>query len=219
MQVIPHTPHKPLVTRTPFDQMSNLERLKEALEKDKPESQLFQEECKELKLKVRQSVFRLFTDFRFGVREQMSIQLILSGGSISSIYHGENVKDYDFWCRDSKDIHPLATILRDEAKDIIMDDTGPEYGDIFEATGFHESPNAITLKNRMQLITLSDYEKARQSFDFIHCMPYYDLHSDRLYISMEQWRLIKSKRLVRQHLTIEPSSHRVAKYKERGWKI
>ena len=149
MQVIPHTPHKPLVTRTPFDQLSNLERLKEALEKDKPESQLFQEECKELKLKVKRAVSTLFTDFRFGVREQMSIQLILSGGSISSIYHGENVKDYDFWCRDSKDIHPLATILREEAKDIIMDDTGPEYGDIFDATGFHESPNAITLKNRM----------------------------------------------------------------------
>ena len=180
MQVIPHTPHKPLVTRTPFDQLSNLDRLKDALEKDKPESQLFQEECKELKLKVKRAVSTLFTDFRFGVREQMSIQLILSGGSISSIYHGENVKDYDFWCRDSKDIHPLATILRDEAKDIIMDDTGPEYGDIFEATGFHESPNAITLKNRMQLITLSDYERARSAFDFIHCMPYYDLHSDRL---------------------------------------
>jgi len=217
MQVIPHTPHKPLVTRTPFDQMSNLERLKEALEKDKPESQLFQEECKELKLKVKRAVSTLFTDFRFGVREQMSIQLILSGGSISSIYHGENVKDYDFWCRDSKDIHPLATILREEAKDIIMDDTGPEYGDIFDATGFHESPNAITLKNRMQLITISDYEKARKAFDFMHCMPYYDLHSDRLYISMEQWRSIKRKKLFVNTKNLNVSKRRIDKYKEKGW--
>ena len=217
MQVIPHTPHKPLVTRTPFDQLSNLERLKEALEKDKPESQLFQEECKELKLKVKRAVSTLFTDFRFGVREQMSIQLILSGGSISSIYHGENVKDYDFWCRDSKDIHPLATILREEAKDIIMDDTGPEYGDIFDATGFHESPNAITLKNRMQLITISDYEKARKAFDFMHCMPYYDLHSDRLYISMEQWRSIKRKKLFVNTKNLNVSKRRIDKYKEKGW--
>ena len=217
MQVIPHTPHKPLVTRTPFDQLSNLDRLKDALEKDKPESQLFQEECKELKLKVKRAVSTLFTDFRFGVREQMSIQLILSGGSISSIYHGENVKDYDFWCRDSKDIHPLATILREEAKDIIMDDTGPEYGDIFDATGFHESPNAITLKNRMQLITISDYEKARKAFDFMHCMPYYDLHSDRLYISMEQWRSIKRKKLFVNTKNLNVSKRRIDKYKEKGW--
>jgi len=76
MQVIPHQTHQPLITKTPFDQISNLERMKAALDKNKPESQLFQEECKDLKLKVRMSVTRLLADFRFSVRERLSEQLI-----------------------------------------------------------------------------------------------------------------------------------------------
>ena len=217
MQVIPHTPHKPLVTRTPFDQLSNLDRLKDALEKDKPESQLFQEECKDLKLKVKMSVTRLLNDFRFAVRERFSQQLILSGGSISSLYHGEKVKDYDFWCRDVFPIHDLAMLIKDEAKDIMTDDVGSEYGGVFDATGFYETPNAITLKNRMQFITLSDYEKARKSFDFLHCMPYYDIFKDQLYVSMDQWRSIKNKKLVVNTKNLNVPKRRIDKYKEKGW--
>ena len=90
---------------------------------------------------------------------------------------------------------------------------------VFEGTGFIETPNAITLRNRMQFITLSDYERARKSFDYIHCLPFYDILNDQFHISMEQWKSIKNKKLVRQYLTLVPSSHRAAKYRERGWKV
>lgn len=219
MQVIPHQTHKPLVTRTPFDQMSNLDQFKQSLDKTKSEVELFQEECKELKIKVKTAIFRVLTDFRFSVREVMSNALILSGGSISSLYHGEKVKDYDFWSKHNIHITELSKLIKDEAKDIITDDMGANYGGVFEEAGFYESVNALTLRNRMQFITISDYERARKSFDYIHCMPYYDIHSDRLYISMEQWKCIRNKKLVRQHLDKVPSNHRVAKYKERGWSI
>ena len=219
MQVIPHQTHKPLVTRTPFDQMSNLDQFKQSLDKTKSEVELFQEECKELKIKVRTAVIRVLADFRFNVREKLSTQLILSGGSISSLYHGEKVKDYDFWCRDVLPIHDLAMLIKDEGKDIITDDMGANYAGVFEGTGFIETPNAITLRNRMQFITLSDYERARKSFDYIHCLPFYDILNDQFHISMEQWKSIKNKKLVRQYLTLVPSSHRAAKYRERGWKV
>jgi len=77
--------------------------------------------------------------------------------------------------------------------------------------------NAITLKNKMQFITLAKYEDARIGFDFIHCMPYYDLSSEKFFISEQQMDVIAKKKLVKNPKGREPVQWRIDKFLARGW--
>jgi hypothetical protein len=145
---------------------------------------------------------------------------ILSGSCISSIYHGEEPKDYDFWLKPTPFLKVEAirqNIIENYSADIL--DISENYG----GAGAKGAPypcvtaNAITFKNKFQLITLADYYTARKDFDLVHCMPYFDFADDKFFISEQQFRIIQQKKLVPQNPGRIIPVYRTEKFKNRGW--
>jgi hypothetical protein len=145
---------------------------------------------------------------------------ILSGSCISSIYHGEEPKDYDFWFKPkpfSKAEFIRQNIIEKYSADIL------DISENYAGQGAKGAPqpcvtaNAITFKNKFQLITLADYYSARKDFDLVHCMPYFDFADDKFFISEQQFRIIQQKKLVPQNPGNIIADFRVNKFKNRGW--
>jgi hypothetical protein len=145
---------------------------------------------------------------------------ILSGSCISSIYHGEEPKDYDFWLKPTPFLKVEAirqNIIEKYSADIL------DISENYNAPGAKGAPalcvtaNAITFKNKFQLITLADYYTARKTFDLVHCMPYFDFAEDKFVISERQFSIIQQKRLVSQNPGKIIPVYRIEKFKSRGW--
>jgi hypothetical protein len=77
--------------------------------------------------------------------------------------------------------------------------------------------NAITFKNGLQVITRTGKEH-RETFDFVHTMPYFDMAKQQLFISRQQYDSIKNKKLIvnPKHLVLV-NQWRADKFMGRGW--
>ena len=183
----------------------------------------FENEVKTLKTDIKMRIESVFNQLQNPTQHFLTSWCYLSGGSISSIYHNEEVKDYDLWCIDSTNIESLTEHLN--SIDCSELDNVNDYSNLSSfVNGKVTTDNAITLQNGIQFIKIANYEKCRASFDFIHCMPYYDLKNQKLVISYNQWKSIREKRLVMNPAVMakltQPINHtepRFKKYKERGW--
>lgn len=177
----------------------------------------WQSEIGILKKKIKAHLDGAYDNFPDVLRVLIQKDCILSGSSISSIYHNEEVKDYDFWLKPEAffNADALRKNITEKYSDAILC-ISDKYGD-----GSKSEPcvtaNAITFKNKFQLITLGDYHSERKNFDFLHCTPYYDLDSDKFYISERQFDAIKRKKLIRHSETREIQKYRIHKFKERGF--
>jgi hypothetical protein len=78
--------------------------------------------------------------------------------------------------------------------------------------------NAVTFKNGLQVITHT-CKAHREAFDFIHCMPYFDMKTQQLFISRRQYDAIKNKKLIKNAEFPHAKGHRTEKFLERGWSI
>jgi hypothetical protein len=58
----------------------------------------------------------------------------------------------------------------------------------------------------------------RKRFDFLHCMPWFDIKNEKFYISENQYKAIKEKRLVINPDAREVAAYRIQKFEKRGWK-
>ena len=181
---------------------------------------LWQPLAVKLKEDIRRKVSQQFGGISDVLRLLLMRDCILSGSSISSIYHGEEPKDYDFWMKPTPFLKVEAirqNIIENYSADIV--DISENYG----APGAKGAPalcvtaNAITFKNKFQLITLKDYYSARKTFDFVHCLPYFDFAEDNFFISERQFSIIQQKRLVLQRPGDIVVPYRVEKFKNRGW--
>lgn len=145
-------------------------------------------------------------------------QFFVSGGCIASLIQGEMPKDIDIWCRDEdvmaqtikwyEKIQPHRFMLA-EAK----------YRDV-PVGGKMITENAVTLVEGIQLIRRKSGEvkEITDTFDFVHCKPYYDLKDDKLYISKEQYDLCKKKKLKVNNMDAYQSSPwRSQKFIARGY--
>jgi hypothetical protein len=148
-----------------------------------------------------------------GLQYYINLHCVLSGGAIASLYHGEKPKDYDLWSKSSSAIVTVISHL-DTLQDFVTEDIGEHYSAMAGAK--YVSPNAITLKNSLQFITLGDYKEQRERFDFVHCKPYYDIQTGLLFISEAQWSAIKNKKLI-VNPGRTPSNSRINKFGLRGW--
>ena len=172
-----------------------------------------------LKKKIKDHLSVGFDNFPDVLRLLFKQDCILSGSSISSIYHNEPVKDYDFWLKPGSfsNADAIRKNITEKYPDAILD-ISSTYGD-----GIGVAPcvtaNAITFKNKFQLITLGDFVSERKNFDFLHCTPYYDLDTDKFYISERQFDAIKRKKLIRHSVTREIHHYRISKFKERGFTV
>lgn len=84
------------------------------------------------------------------------------------------------------------------------------------------SDNAITLKNKVQLIIRfsGEPDEIHRNYDFAHCMCYYDFWNDKLSLPQEALEAILSKTLIyKGSLYPFASIFRVRKFIARGWRI
>lgn len=153
---------------------------------------------------------------------------VLSGSAISSIYHQEVANDFDFYFKTAENIDDVRTEYSGDGEGLVLD--WAEYNDMEQIPlipGKAVTNNAITFcpteksKYKMQFILRNTLNECRKNFDFIHCMPAYDVMSDILYISEAQLDAIREKRLIVNAIGPDfvPDSKRVLKFMKRGWKF
>ena len=180
----------------------------------------FDAKAKALKEKVESVFGSVMIDLPNGLYHRLMANCILSGSCISSIYHGEEPKDFDLWCRDASMIPILKEEIPQKYNDSIME-YNQSYEELKSNSNFTAkkliTDNAITLKGKVQLITLGTYTEQRKMFDFTHCMPYYDCDAKTLYISPRQMQLIGMKKLEQNPGGRAPVDWRIQKFKMRGW--
>lgn len=116
-------------------------------------------------------------------------QFFVSGGCTASLLQGLVPKDYDIFFKNedvSKKIIKLYTKDPSYTNEVAV--AQHVYRDL-NVGDMMITENAVTLKNRLQLITkhYGSPDEIRKTFDFVHCMPYYDSESDTFYISREQY--------------------------------
>jgi hypothetical protein len=92
------------------------------------------------------------------------------------------------------------------------------YMTITNVDGKLVTANAITFKNGLQVIIKAD-KTHRDTFDFVHCMPYFDMKTQQLFISRLQYDAIKNKQLIENPKFPQFSQHRTDKFLKRGWTI
>jgi hypothetical protein len=141
---------------------------------------------------------------------------MLAGGSISSIYHGEEVNDFDLWLKDLSKMEELRKLTTEYIGNGVPLDETP-YAEAF-VDGKIETPRAITLSNRLQYIIYIDFLTAKNIFDYVHCQVNYDLKTETLYMSPRQFYSIMNKKLVINEISsITP--RREMKYSDKGWRM
>jgi len=141
----------------------------------------------------------------------------VSGGCIASLLQDEEPNDYDVYFRDG-DL--LNTIKLDIVKTKYFDVAVYEekYRDVTSNTGQLITENAITLKNKIQLILkhTGEPDAVRSTFDFVHCMPYWDSADRKLHISKQQYDLIMQKMLyINNNSSV--TQRRIDKFKQRNY--
>lgn len=165
-----------------------------------------------IQIKLREKLLQLPQKLRdFTVENCM-----LAGGSISSIYYGEKVNDFDLWLKDLSKMEELRKLTTEYiGKGVPLDET--PYAEAF-VDGKIETPRAITLSNRLQYIIYVDYLTAKSTFDYVHCQTNYDLKTETLYMSPRQFHAIINKKLiVNDIMSITPK--RKQKYEDKGWRM
>lgn len=138
---------------------------------------------------------------------------VLSGGAIASIILNEKVNDFDLYFKSDVPMNTFTKIMSYKHNQAMIKEATTSYG-----TGKLVTACATTLLNDIQVITMQLSSDRNKSFDFVHCLPYYDLNEDKLYISPKEYQCIVTKKLVVNN----PESltdRRINKYKERGWQL
>lgn len=174
-----------------------------------------------LKEHVKERITKVLIAFPVQFHTWIKVNCVLSGSSISSIYHGEEPKDFDLWYKklDEPKRH-IDAIITNYGDYIATYKNEPGYDSLRHGNLGDEkviTHNAITFIEKLQLITLDDYKTCRQGFDFIHCMPYYDFNDDKFHISENQMKSIAHKKLVKNPEGNGPAEWRIHKFKQRGW--
>lgn len=149
---------------------------------------------------------------------------IITGGCIASLFHYEAPNDIDLYSKDIKSIKIISDLLTQIGTSIVKEVKSYDTDDILTnplGTRKLITNNAITLTNNVQFITIGAADECRKNFDFIHCMPWYDLKTQKLYISESQFDSIKEKKLVPNMEYMRGrklKETRISKYVTRGWK-
>ena len=149
--------------------------------------------------------------FKAQVRENC----IITGGAIASCFHSEKINDFDLYAKDQASLNILKIYILESMKDNIKE---MKAYDVNSTAGYMITDNAVTLKGDLQFIYLGTADQCRLKFDFIHCMPWFDIKTQKLHISKDQYDAIADKRLLVNPLG-NVKFKRIDKYTKRGWGI
>jgi hypothetical protein len=168
------------------------------------------------KEKVRKAVEELDMTLR---KLQMRPQYFVTGGCIGSLLRNEVPNDYDVYFLTEGAVNLISNLYKhDESYKNEVEVYDEKYREYNGVDGRLITENAITLKNKIQLITkhYGSPDAVRKTFDFVHCMPYFDPVTDKLYISRQQYDLCVNKKLLVNNID-NVTPHRKNKFFERGW--
>jgi len=178
------------------------------------------EECKEFIKKIKSKLYIAIGSKKQAMPQtlrQYTTNCILTGGAIVSLLHGEEPNDYDLLFNFTHDLSVVMDDVVSKKYNII-----PEHLIADKKQHYMEEPGkcvtdwAVTLTNNIQFV----FRQAsyRHGFDFIHCMPYYEIMKNKLFISQEQLDLIMHKQIkINPHHSQPIADYRIKKYIDRGW--
>lgn len=145
-------------------------------------------------------------------------ECIITGGCIASLFHNEHVNDIDVYAKDARKMLHIKEYILGNGKNIKSTKGYPP-----DALDIPTRPlvtdNAVTLTNDVQFVYLGSAEECRKKFDFIHCMPWFDIKTQKLYISEAQYLAIETKTLVLNISGEAVKDRRIQKYTDKGWKL
>jgi len=149
---------------------------------------------------------------------------ILTGGAIGSILRDENPNDWDMYLEQSQADKFLDWVIKngENIQECILEMPHKYTGT--QVNGLYVTAYATTFKNKLQVITGFNKEH-RLEFDFVHCMPYFDMETQKLHISKQQYTACMEKKLIKNPRVIKPAGEmhtsikRVEKFLDNGWTI
>jgi hypothetical protein len=150
----------------------------------------------------------------------MEHSFFLSGGAIGSLLRRETPNDWDIYFFEQYDAERIFNLYEnDDSYKNQIKVIDEKYRDATTKDGLLITENATTLKNGIQFIRKHYGQPAdvRATFDFVHCLPYYDSRTKKLYISHEQYNLNMSKKLKVNPSSYKYTSSREQKFLNRGW--
>ena len=166
----------------------------------------------EMKKRIRDGVSKALLPIEKRLRSHLIDTCIVTGGCSYSSFCFQEPNDWDLLFKDELSASAFIEWIHNHKEDI-MDMV--EYNGVVAKGSKVITSNAVTLKNKVQVI---DWKWQRQNFDFIHCMPWYDIKEDKYYISIEQYNAIKNKQLIlRDRNTYVPDNKRLDKWLGRGF--
>lgn len=149
---------------------------------------------------------------------------ILTGGAIGSILRDDNPNDWDVYLEQSQAAKFLDWVLKnaENIQDCILELPHKYTGT--QVNGKYVTAYATTFVNKLQVITGFNKEH-RLEFDFVHCMPYFDMETQKLHISKQQYKACMEKKLIKNPRVVKPagemitSTKRLEKFLDNGWTI
>lgn len=177
-------------------------------------------EIESVKIAIRSQLRILFADLPNSFYTHLE-GCILTGGASASLFHGETPNDWDVYLEDSsKSENFLNSVLNndDNIYEQILE-INPNYRTRSTLVpGICVTEWAITFKNGLQIIVNADKTIRQTGFDFVHCLPYFDMTTQQYYISRTQYDAIKNKHLIQNPNFIgQPFPNRLSKFWDRGW--
>lgn len=172
-----------------------------------------------VKDELRQILNHKFVTLPVNVRWLVQNYGVVSGGASASLFHKEEPKDLDVYINNQHALDEFNKMLNlPEVLEHVCD-VNEKYGGHELVAGKLVTSHAVTFKNGIQIITMHGAD-ARNTFDYIHCMPYYGIETDQYFISHAQYKSIKEKVLVpNPHpKAFKPVDSRRMKFIQRGWK-
>jgi hypothetical protein len=120
----------------------------------------------------------------------------LTGGAIASLLQGSEPKDWDIYCSSVIEMESVMKMLLASKEHIA--DVAQNYIEAYGTDGKMITNNAITMKDGSSFIILltKPASDLKQTFDYLHCTPHYDIVDRKLYISRAQYDAIVNKKLV-----------------------
>jgi hypothetical protein len=142
----------------------------------------------------------------------------VSGGAIASLIQGEKPKDIDIYFEDGIDQGIMRNLILGKGYQHIKD-VDEDYKTSFGQNGKRITETAITMKDGESFIIMppDSIKNITKLFDYVHCMPYYNIGKDELRISMEQYLCCKYKLLVVNNKD-SLVQYRTEKFIKRGYK-
>ena len=142
----------------------------------------------------------------------------LTGGVVGSLLRGETPKDWDYYFYDINTAQQIKNILESDYSDEIKEITD-YYSEHKDSDNKIISTNAITMKSDDSFIfSFAGYpDELRKHFDFVHCLPYYDILTDKLFISKQQYDACVNKKLIYNVKEKDVKGWRIYKFIDRGY--